>query len=223
MIFDHRMYACRPGAVERQLALYEKHGREAQVECLGGEPLYYAQTETGALNTVIHVWAYDSIGERAERRARLSADPRWKEYLERSFELGYVQSQESRILLPAPFFKADRRPAGAGQLKKVIFDHRTYTCHPGTLQTELKMYEEVGYRAQTKYLGEPLLYAYSESGKQNCYTHIWVYDSPEDRAAKRAAALKDEGWREFRRRTEGARNRMMQETHIMVPAPFFRM
>lgn len=223
MIFDHRIYTCRPGSVNLQFELYEKYGREAQIDCLGGEPLFYGQTETGALNTFIHVWAYESIGERAELRAKMAADPRWADYVRQTVEHGYLVAQENRILQPAPFFEYTRRPAGSGQHRKVIFDHRTYTCHPGKVGVELKMYEETGYKPQIEHLGEPLLYAVSESGKLNSYTHIWVYDSPEDRAAKRAAMAATDGWQEFRRRSVEAGNRMVQETRIMNPAPFFRM
>ena len=104
----------------------------------------------------------------------------------------------------------------------MIFDHRTYTCHAGRVGNELKVYEESGYKPQIKHLGEPLIYAHAESGKLNSYTHIWVYDSPEDRATKRAAMIKDPGWAEFRRRSQEAGNRMVQETRIMIPAPFYR-
>lgn len=224
MIFDHRTYTCRPGAVRRQLALYDTYGREAQIEHLGGEPLYYAETsDTGMLNTYIHIWAYDTIGEREERRASLIADQRWVEFRKQMFEHAYLISQETRILWPAPFFKYTRRPAGAGAPRKALFDHRTYTCHPGKVANELKIYGETGYEPQINHLGEPLLYGYSESGKLNSYTHIWVYENAEDRATKRAAMVADEGWKEFRRRSQDARNRMMQETRIMTPAPFFRM
>ena len=44
MIFDHRLYTCKPGTVPLQLALYEKHGKAPQEKHLG-QPVLYGITE----------------------------------------------------------------------------------------------------------------------------------------------------------------------------------
>jgi hypothetical protein len=44
---------------------------------------------------------------------------------------------------------------------------------------------------QTRYLGQPYLYAITETGPQNSFVHIWAYKSAEDRSARRAAMQAD--------------------------------
>ena len=111
MLFDVRTYTCRPGTVNAHLALYEKDGYPVQSRHQG-KPLLYGITETGPLNSYIHIWVYASPQDRAERRVALQKDPEWIAYLKRSSEAGYVVSQENRLVVPAPFFSlADLTPA----------------------------------------------------------------------------------------------------------------
>jgi len=104
MIFDHRTYTCRPGTIAKQLALYAEHGYAVQTRHLG-EPVLYGVTETGPINTYIHVWAYEDAADRARRRAAMQADPEWQAFIARTGEAGYLVKQENRILEAAPFFK----------------------------------------------------------------------------------------------------------------------
>lgn len=107
MLYDHRTYVCRPGTIKAQLALYEEHGWAVQRRHLG-EPVLYAVTETGNVNSYVHVWAYKDAADRATRRAAMVADPAWQAFLKRSAEAGYLVSQENRLLTAAPFFAAGR-------------------------------------------------------------------------------------------------------------------
>ncbi|MEM8948859.1 MAG: NIPSNAP family protein [Pseudomonadota bacterium] len=107
MIFDHRRYTCKPGSVPLQLALYEQYGKAPQEKHLG-KPVLYGITETGAINTYIHVWAYEDSADRAKRRAAMQADPDWQDFLKRSAEAGYLLAQENQILTPAPWFELKR-------------------------------------------------------------------------------------------------------------------
>jgi hypothetical protein len=104
MIFDHRTYTCRPGTIQKQLELYEKNGLHVQVRHLG-EPVLYGLTETGPLNTYVHVWAYENAGDRERRRGAMAADPEWQSYLKLSHEAGYLIGQENKILTAPGFFK----------------------------------------------------------------------------------------------------------------------
>lgn len=54
MIFDHRTYYCRPGAIKKLLVLYEKMGFVVQSRHLG-KPALYATTEVGDVNSYVHV------------------------------------------------------------------------------------------------------------------------------------------------------------------------
>jgi len=107
MIFDHRTYTCRPGTVPLQMALYEKYGKAPQEKHLG-KPALYGVTETGRINTYIHVWAYEDAADRAKRRAAMQADPDWVAFLKRSGEAGYLITQENQILTPPSFFELKR-------------------------------------------------------------------------------------------------------------------
>jgi NIPSNAP len=104
MLFDHRTYTCKPGTLAKQLALYEKHGMAVQQRYLG-KPLFYAVTETGPVNSYVHIWVYDEAADRARRRAAMQADPEWKEFLGMSAEAGCLVAQENKLMIEAPFFK----------------------------------------------------------------------------------------------------------------------
>ena len=41
-----------------------------------GEPYGYFVTETGDLNQFVHMWRYDSMADREQRRAAMYRDPR---------------------------------------------------------------------------------------------------------------------------------------------------
>lgn len=103
MIFDHRTYVCRPGTIKKHLELYKQFGYPPQTKHLG-QPFLYGMTETGDVNSFVHVWKYKDAADRATRRAAMQADPDWQTYLEKSGEAGYLISQENKILIPAPFF-----------------------------------------------------------------------------------------------------------------------
>ena len=102
MLYDVRTYVCRPGRVKPHLALYAELGLEVQRRILG-EPVLYLVTETGNMNEILHVWGYRDAADRAERRARLQADPAWVAYLQKSAEAGYLLSQTTRLMIDAPF------------------------------------------------------------------------------------------------------------------------
>ena len=73
-----------------------------QKRILGGLVGYYS-VEAGALNTLVHMWAYEDMNDRERRRALLFNDPDFKQYLAKT--AGLVEKQENRILKPAPFFE----------------------------------------------------------------------------------------------------------------------
>ena len=102
MIFDMRIYTCRPGTVPAQLALYKEHGFAPQTRHLG-QPVLYGVTETGPINTYVHVWGYQSAADREQRRAAMQADPDWQVFLKKSAEAGNLIAQENRILTGVSF------------------------------------------------------------------------------------------------------------------------
>lgn len=104
----------------------------------------------------------------------------------------------------------------------MIFDHRTYTCRPGTIKKHMKLYEDYGWGPQSRHLGEPILYGAVETGDVNSYIHVWVYKDAADRAAKRAALAADPEWQTFLKMSAEAGNLVSQVNTILTPAPFFK-
>lgn len=100
MIVEQRTYSLEIGAVPEYLSLYENEGLAIQRSILGRMVGYFS-TEIGPLHQIVHMWAYRSMEERSERRARLGADERWKAYVQKVRPLQI--SQENKILIPAPF------------------------------------------------------------------------------------------------------------------------
>lgn len=102
MLIDHRTYRVRPGTLPAHLKLYEQHGFAPQTRHLG-QPLLYMFTESGEMNTLVHIWGYENAADRATRRAAMQADPAWKDYLKMSAEAGYLENQTTKLMLPASF------------------------------------------------------------------------------------------------------------------------
>jgi hypothetical protein len=102
VLIDHRYYRIRAGFVPAHLDIYEKHGFAAQSRYLG-KPFAYLFTESGEVNTLVHMWLYDDVADRAKKRAAMAADPEWQNYLRLNNEAGYVVSQLNNLMLPTKF------------------------------------------------------------------------------------------------------------------------
>jgi hypothetical protein len=104
MLLDHRTYTARPGALQKHLALYAEHGFPVQRRHLG-DPLAFLVTETGDVNSFVHIWIYKDAGDREARRNAMKQDPAWSAYLAKSAEAGYLLRQETQLMTPAAFAK----------------------------------------------------------------------------------------------------------------------
>jgi hypothetical protein len=107
MLFDVRTYTCRPGTIKKQMEVYEKDGLAVQTKHLG-EPVFYGITESGEVNTYLHIWGYEDAADREKRRAAMQADPAWHAFLAKTGELGYLIGQKNTLMNNAPFFKVKR-------------------------------------------------------------------------------------------------------------------
>jgi hypothetical protein len=101
MFVEQRTYTTLPGKWREYLELYEAEGLEIQRRILGRLVGYY-RTDTGALNQIIHMWAYEDLNEREDRRRALLQDADFRRYVKKMLPL--LQSQESKILVPTDFF-----------------------------------------------------------------------------------------------------------------------
>lgn len=100
MLYEERTYTLKPGAVAAYFKTYEAEGLEVQKRILGNLVGYF-QTEFGTLNQIVHIWAYESLDDRARRRAEMWQDPAWLSYIPKVQSL--IEKMENRLLVPAPF------------------------------------------------------------------------------------------------------------------------
>ena len=100
MIYEMRTYRMKIGAVPAYLKLVEEEGIEVQKKHLGHLVGYFS-SEIGPLNEIVHVWAYADLVDRADRRALLAGDPRWREFLPKIQAL--IETMENKILTPTAF------------------------------------------------------------------------------------------------------------------------
>jgi NIPSNAP len=101
MYVEERMYTLKAGTVPEYLKHYQNEGMAVQLKHLPHMVGYYF-TEVGTLNTIVHMWAYESLDERDRRRGAMSADPAWQSYLTKIRPL--IERQETRMMKCAPFF-----------------------------------------------------------------------------------------------------------------------
>jgi NIPSNAP len=100
VIVEERTYQVHTGKLPEVVRLYAEEGTALQQEVLGH--LVGAFTvDIGDLSSIVQLWGYDSLADRAERRARLQADDRWKAFLPKLQPL--IHTQRNRILVPTSF------------------------------------------------------------------------------------------------------------------------
>src|SRR5271154_65742 len=102
MLVDHRTYPVRPGTMGKQMALYQEYGWKPQTRHLG-QPLAYLITESGEVNTYVHIWVYKDAADPAAQRAAMQADPEWQIFMRKNAEAGYLIKQANKLMTPAPF------------------------------------------------------------------------------------------------------------------------
>ncbi len=102
MIIDHRIYTTQVGRTAEFVAMYRDHAWPLQQQHLGRCLGWFATIE-GELNTIVHIWAYDSQADRETRRNALAADPAWAAYLDMVATSGVLTRMENRIMRPVSF------------------------------------------------------------------------------------------------------------------------
>lgn len=102
MLYEIRTYTFKPLCGADWLALYRTEGLPLQKEFLG-ELIGFFTTEIGDISQIVHIWAYDSLDDRLERRDRMAADIRWQEFGRKIKSLNILASMESRIMRPTDF------------------------------------------------------------------------------------------------------------------------
>jgi hypothetical protein len=103
MIFDHRVYTIKPNRLARFLETYERLALPLQRKYLG-EPYGFFVSHIGPLSRVVHLWQYESLADREQRRDATEADSEWQAYRRVALEEDTLIDMENQILKPVSFF-----------------------------------------------------------------------------------------------------------------------
>lgn len=99
MILEERTYTLAPGRVPDYLDAVARLGLPVMRRVHGGLVGYFLP-EAGPADRVVHLWAYESLADRAERRARLEDDAEWRVFLDAVLPL--IERMDSRFLTATP-------------------------------------------------------------------------------------------------------------------------
>ena len=102
IIFDHRVYTIKPNRLARFLETYERLALPLQRKYLG-EPYGFFVSYIGPLSRVVHLWQYESLADREQRRDAMEADPEWQAYRRVALEEDTLVDMENQILNPVSF------------------------------------------------------------------------------------------------------------------------
>lgn len=101
MIVEERIYVLHTWVdANEYLRIYEEEGLAVQRPILGGF-LGYFVSELGTLNQLVHLWGYESLDDRARRRAELAANEQWQGCLKKIRPM--IMTMENRIMMPTAF------------------------------------------------------------------------------------------------------------------------
>ena len=100
----------------------------------------------------------------------------------------------------------------------MIVEQRDYHVTTGRLNEVVGMYESEGIALQLKHLGRLVGAFTTDVGALSTYTHIWAYESYEDRARRRAALQADPAWQDYLTRIQPLFH--TQQNRIMIPTSF---
>ncbi len=97
---DERTYTIRYAEVPNYVEVTKALAKPV-IERAGWQLLGYFSSITGTINQVVHLWYWDSQGQREERQAAAVADPAWKIY--QAANGHRVVDQKNRYLVPTAF------------------------------------------------------------------------------------------------------------------------
>ena len=206
MIHELRQYTLKPGKLREYLGYAETIGRPARGQNYGVN-LGYWTPEFGTLNSVWHIWEYESLDARAKLRADLQKNKAWtEEYIPRIRPL--LERQEIRFMNPMKDVVAPAQPGG-------IYELRRYRTEVGEARPYAEEYLKIMPLRET-YSRNVGLWV-GESPEPNEVVHMWNYPSADARARTRAELFKNEEWLAYLKR-QGNRVVEMQVTMLLPTA-----
>ncbi len=100
----------------------------------------------------------------------------------------------------------------------MIVEERIYRIKNGHIGSYLKLVREEGLAIQQPILGHLIGYFTTEIGALSHVTHLWAYDSFEDRQRRRNQLAEDPRWQAFVPRL--SENIEQAKNKILVPTDF---
>lgn len=196
-VVDFRTYTMRRGGVPLFLQLTQKHVLPVHARHIG-QPLGYFATDIGPQDEVMHLWAYEGLGDMEARRRARDHDPEWPSYAVAS--KGLIEKQETRVVRRADFAQVDALPAP--DPGKAVVGFRTTSLRRGVMPEFRRLMESLALPAQIRHFGAPVALYVSEVGLQNEFIQLWAFDSLADLETRRAARDREPAWTEFLAATE---------------------
>lgn len=99
MIVEMRTYQIQAGKATEFLHVYQDNG--LHIITRYAKLIGCWTKESGVLNSVVFLWAYDDFGQRSVQRSRLGQDAQWQAFVPTI--LPYLVHQESVFLNPVAF------------------------------------------------------------------------------------------------------------------------
>jgi hypothetical protein len=100
----------------------------------------------------------------------------------------------------------------------VIVEQRDYHVHTGKLPELVRLYADEGIAIQQEVLGGFVGAFTVDVGALSTYTHLWRYDSYDERAVRRAALQARDDWKAFLTKIQPLIH--TQQNRILVPTSF---
>ena len=100
----------------------------------------------------------------------------------------------------------------------MIVEQRDYHVHVGKLPELVRLYELEGIEIQREVLGGFVGAFTTDIGPLSTYTHMWRYESYDERATRRAALGARDDWKAFTAKIQPLIHR--QENRILIPTSF---
>ena len=99
MIYEMRTYRMKVHAVPAFLSVYQERG--IKIISRYAKLIGCWQPESGELNTVVFIWAYEDFNHRLAQRKKLWEDKEWLEFVPSIRQ--HMEHQQSVFMLPAGF------------------------------------------------------------------------------------------------------------------------
>ena len=204
MIYEMRTYTT-PAGQAPVLAKYSAEiGRPIRGDDYGKLEGYWL-TEIGPLNQVMHLWSYKDLNTRQELRAALGQNEGWtKEFLPKAGPL--ILRQDIRLMTGV-------RPLAPPATDGNVYEYRNYRTRTGKAADWAGHINEA-MPARERHSKNVGLWI-SIAGQPNEVSHLWAYESLNQRAAARAAAAADPDWQAFLKKAGS----LLEEMHSTILLP----